>query len=126
MSMAPAGVVLFAHGARDPQWAEPFVRVRERVSRALPDARVALAFLELTTPDLETAVTGLIDAGCARIAIVPLFLGEGGHVRRDLPERIAAIEARWPGVAFHVARAAGEDDAVLAAIADYGVRSSRA
>ena len=118
------GVLLFAHGARDPQWAEPFEAVRARVAARLPGRHVALAFLELMIPDLERATEAAIDAGCDRIEVVPLFLGQGSHLKRDLPARLDALRRRWPDVTFDVARAAGEDDAVLEALADYGVRCS--
>ena len=54
----PAGLILFAHGARDGRWAEPFERLRDRVADAAPHARVVLAFLELMVPDLDAAATG--------------------------------------------------------------------
>ena len=48
-------IVLFAHGARDPRWAEPFEAVAARVRAAAPGCRVALAFLELMAPTLGDA-----------------------------------------------------------------------
>jgi len=76
-----------------------------------------LAFLELMTPNLETAVSDLVARGCTSLAIVPVFLGRGGHVRRDLPELIARIVAAHPDVALHVAGAIGENEAVQDAMA---------
>jgi sirohydrochlorin cobaltochelatase len=35
--------------------------------------------------------------GCTDIEIVPLFLGAGGHVRKDLPARTATLQQRHPG-----------------------------
>lgn len=123
---ATTGVVLFAHGARDAAWAAPFERVRDEVAARIAPVPVLLSYLELMTPDLETATAALVDAGRTRVVVVPLFLGQGSHLRRDLPERIAALKARWPDVTLDVAGAAGEDDAVLAAMADYCVRASGA
>ena len=118
----PAGLVLFAHGARDARWAEPFERLRERVGRAAPDARVVLAFLEFMTPDLDAVVADLSAAGCRDIALVPIFLGQGGHLRDDLPNLLRRVAARHPGCRIRLAVAAGEDDAVLDAIAAYCLR----
>ena len=39
------GLLLFAHGARDPQWARPFEAVAARCALALGPQRVTLAFL---------------------------------------------------------------------------------
>lgn len=119
MEPAKRGVILFAHGARDPLWRTPFEAVRQRVQAQLPATPVRLAFLEMMTPDLATAVAELAQDGCSEITVVPLFLGQGGHVRRDLPGLIAQLQAAHPQLAIGAVPAAGEDPAVLAAIAQY-------
>ena len=117
----PTGLILFAHGARDARWAEPFERLRDRVALAAPDAKVALAYLELMEPDLAAAAGRLCDGGCRDIVIVPVFLGQGGHVRNDLPVLFGQVSARYPQCRFRLADAAGEDAAVLDALAAYCV-----
>jgi sirohydrochlorin cobaltochelatase len=117
-----AGLILFAHGSRDARWAEPFVRLRERVAGALPDAHIALAYLELMPPDLPAAAAELCAAGCRSVVVVPVFLGQGGHVRDDLPLLVQSTAARHPDCQFRLIDAAGDDDAVLDAIAAYCVR----
>lgn len=112
-------VVLFGHGARDPQWAGPMQRVRERMLAA-PDApRVELAFLELMTPTLGEAIAAIAADGIERITVVPVFLAQGGHLKRDLPALVAAAAAAHPDCRISLAEAAGEADAVIAAIAAY-------
>ncbi|PRH19749.1 sirohydrochlorin chelatase [Burkholderia multivorans] len=113
------GIVLFGHGARDPRWAEPFERLAARLRAAGSAAQVSLAFLELMTPSLDAAVAAQIAAGCTRVTVVPVFFGQGGHVRRDLPQLIDACRAAHPGVEIRCATAVGEDDGVLDAIARY-------
>ncbi|KVX60161.1 sirohydrochlorin chelatase [Burkholderia stagnalis] len=117
--MGTHGIVLFGHGARDPRWAEPFERLAARLRAAAPAAPVSLAFLELMTPSLDTAVAAQVAAGCTRITVVPVFFGQGGHVRRDLPQLVDACRAAHPGVKIRCATAVGEDDGVLDAIARY-------
>lgn len=114
------GIVLFGHGARDARWAEPFERLAARLRAARgADAPVSLAFLELMTPSLDTSIATQIAAGCSRITVVPVFFGQGGHIRRDLPQLIDACRAAHPGVEIRCATAVGEDDGVLDAIARY-------
>ena len=79
------GLLLFAHGARDPNWALPFEAVVERIRGAAPEVAVALAYLDFMTPGIVDAGDSLAAAGCTRVEVVPLFLGAGGHVRKDLP-----------------------------------------
>ena len=117
-------IVLFAHGARDARWAEPFEAVAARVRAAAPDCRVALAFLELMTPTLGDAAAGLVGAGATRIDVVPLFLGTGGHLRQDLPPLVDALRADHPAVDFHLHAAIGEHAAVVEAMAAAAVAAA--
>jgi sirohydrochlorin cobaltochelatase len=116
------GLILFAHGSREPGWAEPFEQLTSRVRAAAPEAQVRLAFLELMQPDLAAAAAQLVSAGVDMIRVVPVFLGQGGHLRRDLPSLIDDLRAQFPAAKFSYAPAAGEDTGVLDAIAAYCVR----
>jgi sirohydrochlorin cobaltochelatase len=107
------GLILFAHGARDPRWADPFERLRRKVEMARPDLAVTLAYLELMAPDLGAAVDQLVAAGCRQLRVVPVFLGQGGHVRRDLPELVDRTAARHPALVIELVQPVGENDTVL-------------
>ncbi|MFM0283582.1 CbiX/SirB N-terminal domain-containing protein [Paraburkholderia sediminicola] len=124
--MATHGLVLFGHGARDVRWREPFERLAEKVRAARgSDAEagpVLLAFLELMEPDLPTAVGALVSDGCSGVTVVPVFFGQGGHVRRDLPEVIERCRRLHPSVEIKCAVAVGEDEGVLDAVAGYCLR----
>ena len=111
------GLLLFAHGARDPNWALPFEQVALRVARLAPQIAVQLAFLEFMQPDLATAGRRLADAGCAAVDVVPLFLGAGGHVRKDLPELLERLASQFPQVRWLLRPAIGEADSVIDAMA---------
>ena len=123
---AGPAVILFAHGARDERWAEPFARIVSKVRAASPGLLVELAYLEHLEPSLEQAARRLARLGAASIVVVPLFLGRGGHLRNDAPRLIAAATGALPGVAIVLAPSAGEDDAVIDALTAYCVRTARA
>lgn len=120
------GLILYVHGARDPRWAEPFLRLRARIEAKAPDRAVDVAFLEHMPPDLASAVRRMSRAGVTRIRIVPLFFGRGGHLREDFPKQLEAARAAAPGVAFEVTQAAGESDAVLDALAAFALHAPAA
>lgn len=111
------GLLLFAHGARDERWAEPFVQVAAAVRAARPAQPVCLAYLEFLRPDLRTAAAELGAAGCVHVDVLPLFLGAGGHVRRDLPPLIDELHSLHPGVSFRLHPAVGESSALIATMA---------
>jgi sirohydrochlorin cobaltochelatase len=112
-------LILFAHGARAASWAAPFERLCQLTARQRPDLTVSLAFLELMTPRLPDEVASLVAGGVREITIVPVFLGQGGHLLRDLPQLMDGLCTAYPGVTFSTVPAVGEDPGVLAAIAAY-------
>lgn len=121
--MSRTGILLFAHGARDPNWALPFEAVAERLrDRSRSDAdqapEVTLAFLEFMSPDIASAGDDLAARGCTQVSVVPLFLGAGGHVRKDLPKLLEGLAARHPGVSWRLCPAVGETDILIQGMAD--------
>ena len=120
-----AGLILFAHGARDPRWAEPFLAIAERIRLADPARPVELAFLEMMEPDLATAARRLAAGGAGKIDVVPLFLGMGGHLRNDLPPLVEALRASLPEVEIRLHRAIGEHEAVVAVVASAALAAAR-
>ena len=112
-----AGIVLFAHGSRDPEWARPFEALAATLSPKF-DGPVKLAYLELMPPSLEQAIGALVADGAKTIRVVPVFLGQGGHVKEDLPKLLAAARKRHPGIEFSLDAPIGEQTAVIEAIAD--------
>jgi len=111
------GIVLFAHGARDPEWARPFEAIRERVRASRPECPIELAFLELMAPTLEDAVASLVDQGALAVTVFPLFMAQGGHVKRDLPRLLEAIRAAHPRIPIALESSLGETAEVIQAIA---------
>ena len=121
--MSRQALLLFAHGARDPRWARPFEALARRLRLARPGLPVSLAYLELMSPRLPQAVAELAAQGCTDISIVPVFLGQGGHVLRDLPALLEQVRTAHPGVTLKLADAVGESEAVQAAMAAYCLSS---
>ncbi|CAH2788012.1 MAG: Sirohydrochlorin cobaltochelatase CbiX(small) (EC [uncultured Paraburkholderia sp.] len=123
--MATHGMVLFGHGARDVRWREPFERLAVKLRAARDDAGpVSLAFLGLMAPDLPTAIGALVADGCSVVTVVPVFLGQGGHIRRDLPEILDRCRVEFSDVEIRCATAVGEDDGVIDAVVGFCLRQA--
>jgi sirohydrochlorin cobaltochelatase len=111
------GLLLFAHGARDPAWARPFEIVTERLRAARPGTPLAMAFLEFMSPSMDEAAAQLAAAGCTRVHVLPLFLGTGGHVRRDVPVLLDRLRKQHgDAIEWLLHAPLGEQEAVLQAI----------
>lgn len=118
-------IVLFAHGARDAEWAEPARRVADAVQARAPAARVSLAFLEFMAPTLAEAVEAAAADGATEVRVVPLFLARGGHLKRDVPALVEAARARHPGCRIELLPPVGEDRGVVDAMAAYAIEAGR-
>jgi len=115
--MPRTALILFAHGARDPEWAAPLRRVCAAVRAQAPELRVELAFLELLTPGLLDSAESLLAEGYERLVVLPMFLARGGHVRHDVPRLIDELRERNPQARIELSGAVGEAESVVQAMA---------
>ena len=120
--MIESAIVLFAHGSREPDWARPFERLRDRIASELGREAVELAYLEHTTPTLQQAIDALYLRGVRRISVVPVFLAVGGHLKRDLPRLLDEIVRTHPGLQAQATSPLGEIDSILESICDWIVK----
>ena len=114
----PPGIILFAHGSRDPLWRAPIEAVATKIRARRPETPVVCAYLEMCLPTLSDAATDLIAGGARQLRVFPLFLGVGKHAREDLPRLAAQLRAAHPDVEIELLPAAGEDDRLTTLMAD--------
>lgn len=111
-------LILFGHGARDAEWALPLRAIQDRVRAAYPDAVVEMAFLEFMSPNLAERVGEVVAKGVGRITILPMFIAQGGHLKRELPGLVEALQRQYPEVDIVLTPAIGSAEAVITAMAD--------
>lgn len=114
---AERALILFAHGARDPQWALPFQSLLAQLQAQLPGTPVQLAYLEFMSPALPEAVATLAGQGARQVTIVPVFLAQGTHLKRDLPAMVEGLRNAHPACRIEVTPAIGEQPEIIAALA---------
>ena len=122
--MSDQAIILFAHGARDPEWAAPFGLIQQQLQAARPDVLVLVAFQEFMAPSLDAAVAQSAAQGAQRIVLVPLFMAQGGHLKRDLPLLVEQVRRRHPQLELQVLPAIGDAPEILQAIADWVLRTT--
>jgi sirohydrochlorin cobaltochelatase len=113
--------ILFGHGARDSRWREPFDQLIQLWRDQQPQTLVELAFLEMMQPSLEAAVESLVQKGAKDIVVIPVFFGQGGHLRNDFPVLLEQCRQRFPAIQLSATPAVGESPAVLQAIINFGI-----
>lgn len=112
-------LVLLAHGSPDPDWMAPIERTAARVRELAPGVQVRIATLDPTHRALGDVVDELAAAGHRHVEIIALFLSPGGrHIKRDIPELVAQIQADRPHLALNlVSGAIGTEARVIDALA---------
>jgi sirohydrochlorin cobaltochelatase len=116
-------IILFGHGARDSRWREPFDRLTALWRSQYSETPVELAFLEMMQPSLEEACSALLAKGATQVTVVPVFFGQGGHLRNDFPVLLNSCRQKFPQIELSATQAVGDDLAVLQAIVDFGARA---
>lgn len=119
--MEKTALILFAHGARDPEWANPMRRVRAAVLQRDPTLRVELAFLEFMAPNLGDCARTLVTEGYDAISVVPMFIAQGGHLKNDVPVLMDELRNTHPDVRFVLSPPVGETEAIVQAMASYAL-----
>ena len=119
--MEKSALILFAHGARDPEWANPMRRVRAAVLQRNPSLCVELAFLEFMSPNLGDCARALVEEGYEAISVVPMFIAQGGHLKNDVPVLMDELRNAHPDIRFVLSPPVGEAEAIVQAMATYAI-----
>ena len=117
-------IILFAHGARDPEWANPLRRIQAVVRERIAEVPVELAFLEVIAPSLPESTARLVAEGARKIVVLPLFIARGGHLKREVPEMLDGLRSTYPDVQFSLGTAIGENEIVVQAMASAALEAA--
>jgi sirohydrochlorin cobaltochelatase len=117
------GIILFGHGSRTAEYVRPFERIRDAMAAQQPDAVVELGFLELTRPSLDESIECLVGRGVTEISVVPIFIGPGRHVLKDLPQLAGNAMDRHPTLEISLASPVGEAQEVIDAMAKFALKT---
>ena len=115
--MSAQAIVLVGHGAREPRWAVPLERLAAALSKQAGDVAVRPAYLGFMAPSLSEALAALYREGARKIRVVPVFLGAGSHVLRDIEDLVAAARTLYPALELSLEPPVGERREVTEAIA---------
>ena len=97
-------LLIVAHGSRRKESNDEVRRLAIRIDENSGPAfkLVSSAFLEISSPQIDSAVADLIDAGAKEIKVFPYFLAAGTHVANDIPNLIKEEETNHPDVHFEI------------------------
>ena len=118
------GLILLAHGSRDPLWRQPIEAVHQLVQAMQPGLPCICAYLDACAPDLPAAAQSLIAQGVKHLIVLPLFLGTGKHAREDIPRLLDELRRQHPGCQFDLQTAAGENPRVTSLLAQLAIEAA--
>jgi sirohydrochlorin ferrochelatase len=97
-------LLIVAHGSRSQVANDEVCRLAERIDEDSGPAfdRVDHAFLEIASPQFDTAIDTLAAAGITEITVFPYFLAAGAHVANDIPNVIGVAKRAYSEIDFEI------------------------
>ncbi|KAB2954185.1 hypothetical protein F9B85_00325 [Heliorestis acidaminivorans] len=109
-----SGVILLSHGSRSKEANENAIIVGEMVKKKYNIEPLLVTFMELAEPSLEDGVRRLIEEEKVdHIKVVPLFLNNGIHLKRDVPRMLEELRTQYGHVTFNQGRPFGTDERLV-------------
>ncbi len=110
------GLLLIAHGTRDPDGIAELLNLLRRMRQALPECSVEAGVLEFPNERLtavEDAVERCLLTNSAGLAALPLLLHQAGHSKRDAPTQLLAALEPYPGLRLSTCPSLGIQSSLL-------------
>lgn len=112
------GVIILGHGSRRRQAHSVLQEIISEIRKNNDFGTIESAYLQISRPDISTAVRKIVNQGCGKIVIVPFFLFMGNHVSRDIPRAIAREKKRYKDTEFIYTRNLGRDPRIAGIVKD--------
>ncbi len=116
-------ILYIGHGTRSIKGAEEAKRFVKQVMQRIDVEIQEMSFLELTEPLIKEGFRRCVEKGATEITVVPLFLLAASHIKQDIPQVLASLQADYPHVQVTVKDPFGVQGRILDAVAEF-VRSS--
>ena len=100
-------VLIICHGSRSKDAVAEFDQVVELVRNSAEFPVVKGAHMEISDPDIPTALKEIVDAGASEILVVPYFLFMGNHTKNDIPEILNGLKPLYPGISIKFGKPVG-------------------
>ena len=110
---ARPSLLIVGHGSRSAAGVAEYWKLAGVVADQAPELDVGCGFLELASPDLDTAVDHVVAMGATSVVATPLVLLGAGHMKNDGPAVLHRARHRHPSIDFRYARDLGVHPLVL-------------
>lgn len=111
------GIMILAHGSRVEATKNTINSVVDMV-RGKIDCPLEIAYMEFCEENIAHGVKSLVEKGVDEIKVVPYFLFEGIHIKKDIPEELAEALRDYPNVKVEMGRTLGVDERLADILVD--------
>jgi precorrin-8X/cobalt-precorrin-8 methylmutase len=101
MSAGDYGIVVAAHGSRDPEAIAEVEALVALMKRRDPGRTIDHGYLEFAVPTIDEGVRAVVTAGARRVVMLPALLLGATHAKNDMPGELAVLKRQFPEVEFH-------------------------
>lgn len=106
-------ILYVGHGSRSREGCEQAVSFIKKCMINHTAEIQEYGFLELASPTIEEAFERCITRGASHIKVIPLLLLTAGHAKKDIPEVLSKMKARYPDVEVRYGRPIGIHEKML-------------
>lgn len=82
------------HGSKMPGFQKAMEETARRLKNAGRFSDVVCAYLEISQPSIPDAVASCVEKGATRVKVLPYFILDGMHVKKDIPEIVSAAREK--------------------------------
>lgn len=105
-------LLILAHGSRVEDTREVVYNVVEKIKSLNKYSDVKAGFMEFNEPDIHNSIKEFVEMGIYDIIAVPMFLYDGNHVLKDIPEIFKREMEMYPQLNIKFGKSIGYDDRI--------------
>lgn len=102
-------VIVLSHGSKSEEAIDDFHYIVETMKEKSGNLEIYGAQMEMAEPSLEEVVSELAPQEPDKVIIVPYFLYNGNHIKKDIPAKIEKLKERYPGITFEFLSPIGKE-----------------
>ena len=92
------GILLISHGSPRDEANDAFSELTGRIAARLSSDNILPTFFSIKRPNIMDQVGKLAGQGIERIIMLPYFLGNGQHIRADIPAQLKQCNEKYPAI----------------------------
>ncbi len=92
------GILLISHGSPRDEANNAFSELTGRIAARLNSNNILPTFFSIKRPNIMDQIGKLAQQGVKRVIMLPYFLGNGQHIKADIPAQLEQCKERYPEI----------------------------